>query len=203
MRRRIYKLGLAGIALALLVVSGSTVLALPPQANAHAQAADDTPLNSSSADASPTAAGTANGQGRLTAARLRACQNREHAINTIMSRIDTRAQNQLSLFSAIATRVENFYTSKGKTVSNYNQLTAAIDSAKTQAQTDLGTMQTSSTLDCTGNNPKGVVSAFQSYLKTEITDLQGYRTAVKNLIVAVAHANGVTVSDSSTKGGQQ
>lgn len=207
MSKHINKLGLIGTALALLWVSGSTVLALPPQANAHAQAANGNAASNSSAGAGQAANGQANGQAHLAAAQLKACQNRQSAINTIISHIDTRAQNQLTLFTTIATRVESFYTSKGKTVSNYDQLLSAISAAKNQAETDLSAMQSNSNFSCSSNDPKGMVSLFQNSLKTEITDLQNYRTAVKNLIVAVASANGVTVSSSnqssSTQGGQQ
>lgn len=197
MRKHFNRLGLLGSTLALVAVSGSAVFALPPQASVHAQSTDNTAATT----------GQANGQAHLAAAQLKACQNRETAINNIMSRVDTRAQNQLTLFSTIATRVEGFYTSKGKTVSDYDQLVAAIASAKTQATNDLSTMQGNSTFSCSASDPKGMVTAFQGYLKAEITDLQNYRTAVKNLIVAVASANGTTVSDSSqstsTQGGQQ
>lgn len=214
MRKHINKLGLLGSALALVVVSGSAVFALPSQASVHAQSTDTTSTSTSDTTGSgaasshqPTTTGQANGASHLAAAQPKACQNREAAINNIMSRIDTRAQNQLTLFGTIATRVEGFYTSKGKTVSNYDQLVAAIATAKTQATTDLSTMQGNSTFSCSSSDPKGMVTAFQGYLKTEITDLQSYRTAVKNLVVAVASANGVTVSganqSSSTQGGQQ
>lgn len=204
MRIHINKLGLASSVLALAVVSGSAVFALPPQAQVHAQ----TTTNTSSENATnPGSSQMANGQSHLTAGRLTACKNRETTIRNRMNRIDTRAQNQLTLFGTIATRVENFYTSKGKTVSNYSQLVSAIATAKTQAETDLTTLQTNSTFSCSANDPKGMVTAFQGYLKTEITDLQNYRTAVKNLIVAVASANGVTVSganqSSASQGGQQ
>lgn len=199
MRRHITKLGLISSGLALAVVSGSTVFAMPPHASVHAQVSYGFNNNASNQAAA--------GQAHLAAAQLKACQNRETAINNIMSRIDTRAQNQLTLFSTIATRVENFYTSKGKSASNYAALTGAIDAAKTQAQADLSSLQGNSTFSCTANNPKETVTAFQSYLKTEITDLQNYRTAVKNLIVAVAQANGVNVADTSqtttSQGGQQ
>jgi len=203
MRKHVTKLLLIGAAVALLLAGGSTVLALPLHASVHAQTADDTSTNGDAAGTDPAATAAANGHAHLTAARLKVCQNREKTINTIMSRIDTRAQNQLALFGTIAVRVENFYATSGKTVSNYAQLTAAIDSAKIQAQTDLSAMQSTSTFHCTANNPKGAVAAFRGYLKTEIADLQNYRTSVKDLIVAVAKANGVTVSDSTTQGGQQ
>ncbi|MHB1864785.1 MAG: hypothetical protein ACYCPS_01295 [Candidatus Saccharimonadales bacterium] len=212
MRKHLIKLGIISSALALAVIGGSVVFALPPQANAHAQNSGNPGYGSinnpgshtpNTGNQGPNQA--SNGQSHLAAAQLNACQNRENAINNIMSRIDTRAQNQINLFSTIATRVENFYTSKGKTLSNYNQLVSAVNAAKTQAETDFGTLKTNSTFSCSDNNPKGMVTAFQGYLKTEISDLQNYRTAVKNLIVGVASANGVTVSGSSqstSHGGQ-
>lgn len=196
MRKHINKLGLASSVLSLAMVASSAVFALPPQASSHANAASN-----------PGTSQAANGQSHLAAAQLNACQHRETSVKNIMTRIDTRAQNQLTLFGTIASRVENFSTTKGKTVANYDQLVASINSAKTQAQTDLSTLQTNSTFSCSANDPKGMVTAFQGYLKTEITDLQNYRTAVKNLIVAVASANGETVSASSqstsAQGGQQ
>lgn len=212
MRKYINKLGLASSVLALAMVSGSAVFALPSQANAHAQAANTTTTSTTDPSGSGATQPGNAGSAHAAAGKLKACQNREAAVNNIMQRIDTRAQNQLTLFGTIATRVENFYTAKGKTVSNYDQLVAAISTAKTQAETDLSTMQSNSTFSCSSSNPKATVTAFQSYLKTEIGDLQSYRTAVKNLIVAVAKANGATVSgtgqtsdtstQSSTQGGQ-
>ncbi len=192
MRRHITKLGLISSVIALATISGSAVFALPSGANAHAQSAGSPGYSSTN---NPSTNG--NGQEHLAAGKLKACQNRQNAINNIIGRIDTRAQNQITLFSTIATRVENFYVSKGKTVSNYSQLVAAVASAKTQAETDLSSMQGNSTFSCSANNPKGMVMAFQGYLKTEITDLKNFRTTVKNLIVGVATANGVKLSSSS------
>lgn len=205
MRKHLTKLSLLGSALALAALGSATVFALPSQANVHAQAADTHTSATAGQPTTPGDSSMANGQAHMQAGQLRACQNREKAINNIMTRIDTRAQNQLTLFGTIATRVESFYTAKSKTVSNYDQLVAAIASAKAQAETDFGTMQSNSTFSCTANNPKGMVTSFQNNLKTEISDLKAYKTSVKNLIVAVASANGVTISSSnqaSTTGGQ-
>ncbi len=210
MRKHIHNFRLLGTILSFVAISSSTVLALPSQARVHAQAANSTatttnPTGSSAASShqpSQATSGQSNGQTHLLAAQLKVCQNRETTINNILSRIDTRAQNQITLFGTIATRVEGFYTKQGKTLINYSQLVAAVNTAQTQANTDFGTLKTNSTFSCSSSNPKGMVTAFRGYLKTEITDLQNYRTAVKNLIVGVASANGVTVSGSSTKGGQ-
>lgn len=185
------------VVLAAVLIGGSAVLALPSEANGHAQAAA-----TGSTDANKSTP-QSNAQARIDAARLRACQNRQHAINTIMTRIDTRAQNQITLFGTISTRVENFYVQKGKTVSNYDQLVAAVVAAKTQANNDFSTTQNSGSFSCTVSSPKGTVTAFQSYLKQEISDLQSYRTAVKNLIVGVAKAQGITLSSTSQSTGQE
>jgi hypothetical protein len=210
MRKSITKFGLISSVLSMVLISGSVVFALPHQTSAHAQVAGSGTSNSQAANSAGSTYNqgrgkSANAETRLAAAQLRACQNRQTAINNIMIRIDTRAQNQLNLFGTIATRVENFYVKRGKTLSNYYQLVAAINAAKVQAENDFGTLKNSSTFNCSGTNPKGMILQFRTYLKTEISDLQTYRTAVKNLIVGVASVNGVTVSgsnQSSSQGGR-
>ena len=204
MKKHYKKIGLVGVVLAFTLVSGSAVFALPSEAQAHAQSTVGPGYSSTNNPAvSKAPSGKTNGQAHLQAAQLKACQNRQNAINNIMVRIDTRAQNQLNLFASIATRVENFYTKQGKTLSNYNQLLSAVNTAKTQAEADFGTMKTNSSFSCTSSSPKGMVVLFQGTLKTEITDLQNFRTAVKNLIVGVASANGVTVSQSNHSSSSQ
>ncbi len=194
MRKHINKIGLVSSTLALVMLSGSAVFALPPQANAHALATGGASAAQSSQANNQASQNT---QAGLAKGKLMACQNREVAIKNIISRIDTRAQNQIALFNTIATRVEALYVKEGKTATNYTQLVDAVNAAKTQADTDFSTLKTNSNFSCSSSNPKGMVSSFQSYLKMEISDLQNFRTAVKNLIVAVATANGVKLSTQS------
>ena len=175
--------------LALAVLAGSTVFALPPQASTHAQTVGN---NTSGSNTMPPAASQKGAAGKL-----KACDNRKVAVTNIMNRIDTRTTNQLKLFDTIASRVEAFYTKSGKTVSNYQTLVGDITTAETAAQNDLSTLKDNSTFTCTGD-PHGMVTAFQGYLKTAISDMKNVKTAVKNLIVAVAQANGVNVSSSSS-----
>ncbi len=172
MRKTSYKLILA-TAMSLVVLGGASVFA----ANSHA-----------SADAS------SQGTARLAAAQLNACQKRQTVVNNIMARIVDRGTKQIAVFNTIATRTEAFYVKKGKTVANYVTLVAAVDAAKAKAQTDLAAMKTTNTLACDASNPKGVVSAFQTNLKLEIADLKAYKTAVKNLIVAVKSVQGTDSS---------
>ena len=156
--------------------------------------------NAKTASSAQSAAGNAKTNPGLTQARINVCQKRQAAINNIMSRIDTRAQNQSTLFNDIAQKVEAFYTTSGKTVSNYSTLVANINSASQKTASDLSVLSSNSTFSCTLSNPRGAIDSFRSYLKTEISDLQNLRLQVKDLIVAVAKANNVAVTNQNNSG---
>lgn len=136
---------------------------------------------------------------------MKACQNHEKSINNRMSHIATRGQKQLDLFTTIAERTENFYTKKGKTLDNYDQLVADVNAKKAAAQAAVDTVKSSSvSFKCDGTDPKGAVSTFKDNLKLEISALKAYRTSVKNLIVGVKSVQGTTASSSTgTEGGNQ
>ncbi|HET9850523.1 MAG TPA: hypothetical protein VFP35_02790 [Candidatus Saccharimonadales bacterium] len=197
-------------ALFVLAISGSTALALPAHASTLAQTNPQTTANNyPSPPAGQMGGGTegrANAQTRLEAAKLKACQNREKAIDNIMARISDRGQKQLNLFTTIATRVENFYTKQGKTLSNYDTLVSAVNNQKAAAQTEVDTIKSDSvSFKCDGSDPRGVAQSFKGDLKSVISALQAYRTAVKNLIVGVAGVQSTTSpsSNTGTQGSQQ
>jgi len=182
MRKHVNKLGLLSAVLALAVVSSSAVFALPSQAATNSNAT--------------------NGQTRLAAAQLKVCQRRETVITNIMTRIASRGQKQLTLFSTIASRTETFYTDKGKTLSNYDALVADVNAKQAAAQTAVtAASSASSGFSCDGSDPKGFVSLFKDGLKSEISALQDYRTAVKNLIVGVKSVQGSTTSSANQNNG--
>lgn len=144
----------------------------------------------------------ANAQTRLTDAKLKSCQNRETAINNIMSRLSDRGQKQLDLFSSIADKTEAFYVQKGNTIATYDALIADLATKKTTAEATVATVNSdSTTFKCDGTDPKGVASIFKDSLKAEITALKDYKTAVKNLIVGVKSAQSATALSNTTTGG--
>lgn len=210
MRKHLYKIGLAGSVLSFVLISGTTALALAPQASVHAQAAttttDDGSNGTTGTEAqdstqSATNESTLHGQGKLAQGRLKACENRQKAITNIMSRIADRGKKQLALFGTIATRTETFYMNKGKTLSTYNSLVADVNAKAATAQTAVSNLSTESTgFTCGGSNPKGFVSSFQAGLKTEIGALQDYKTSVKNLIVGVKSVQSTDTNIQSTGG---
>ena len=75
---------------------------------ATAAGTETTVTSEDTAVTSKSDAAKAAHQARLTAVKLRVCQNRQKAITNIMSRIADRGQKQLNLFSNIATKTEAF-----------------------------------------------------------------------------------------------
>lgn len=131
-----------------------------------------------------------NGSLRFTGNKLKVCEQRKGNITSIIDRVVKRTQNQIDLFDKIATRTKTFYANKGKTLSNYDELVAAVTAAKTKAETDLQTIKNNSDFSCSSDDPSGDVSGFKAAVKQEIQDLKAYRTAVKNLIVGVKSVQG-------------
>ena len=133
-------------------------------------------------------------QNRLADAKLKACQTRENAIKKRIEQLTKLATTMQEKFDAIAQRVEKYYTTKvvpgGKTVANYDNLVADIQTKKTAVQTALAQTQANATnFSCTGSDPKGQMTQFRDDMRGVKKALQDYRTSIKNLIVAVHSKN--------------
>lgn len=133
---------------------------------------------------------------KLSAAKLKACENRKANINNRMTRISERATKHLEVFNAISERAQTFYTEKGKTLTNYDQLVANVTAKKAAAESVIASMTTATTeFTCDGVNPKQTVEEFRTGHKSAITALKEYRTAIKDLIVGIKSVN----ADRTTK----
>lgn len=133
---------------------------------------------------------------KLEETKLRICQDREDKINNHMDDIAERGQKKIDLFSTIAERVKSFYLSKGKVLSNYDELVASVETKKAAAQAAVDEVIAGSvTFDCEGDDPKGVASEFKTQVQAMNDALKEFRTAVKNLIVGVKSVQSTTVPE--------
>lgn len=125
-------------------------------------------------------------RGGLIEGRLRACEARQDAVKNRMNSLTKLAKNIEDKFDSIATRVEDFYTKSGKTVSNYNALVTDISAKKDVVTADLTDAQSKvDAFSCSADDPKGLLTQFRLEMQKVKTDLKNYRTSIKNLIVAV------------------
>src|SRR4051812_48634800 len=103
--RIISKLSFAAISIVALAATGTQTFALSAHATTKAsltteQSSTTTTDDSSAADTQNKSANrSALAQEKLTAVKLKVCQNREKAIQKILTKIADRGQKQLDLFT--------------------------------------------------------------------------------------------------------
>ena len=126
---------------------------------------------------------------RLEGKKLELCKAREQRISATMTQMSTRGENHLAVFTKIADRVEAFYTDKGRTVANYDALVAEVAAKRQAAETAIETTKSvDGVFSCDSDNPKIASEQFRDAFKAQVAALKDYRTAIKNLIVAVKSA---------------
>jgi hypothetical protein len=154
----------------------------------HATETENTTTEHSTGDDTSTRsqARVAAAKAHLDAVKLKVCQKRQDHINKRMKNVANHGQRLIDVFTKIAERTEAFYTSKGKTLSNYDALVADVNAKKTAADTAVADIKAKSvTFKCDGTDPKGSIQEFKDSLASEHAAIKAYKTAVKNLIVGV------------------
>jgi hypothetical protein len=136
---------------------------------------------------------------KLAADKLGICQKRETEITNIMARMGDRGQKQLDLFAGIATRAENFYTEKGKTLSNYDLPVTDVNNKEATAQLAVNAVKVATpSFKCDGDNPKATATSFKNIVKIQIDALNAYKQSVKNLIVGIKSVQSTTATTTTT-----
>lgn len=126
--------------------------------------------------------------------RTKSCEARMETIVNRSNSLTQRAQKMEEKFASIASRVEEFYTNKlvpaGITVSNYDSLVAEISTKKDAVDTALSEAKDKALdSDCSDvSTAKGRIGEYRQAMIKVIRALKEYRTAIKNLIVAVRTA---------------
>jgi hypothetical protein len=158
-----------------------------------ALAANDTPKGNGNGNGrKPVVAATAQARSeavksaRLDAAKKRSCDNKERSIKQRSSNFVRHAENHLAVFDKISTRTQKFAEEKNRKPANYDELVAAVDTAREQAVEDIESFKNSSQdFDCDGDNPRAAGRVLQEEAKLVRASLKEYRTAIRNLIVGV------------------
>lgn len=137
---------------------------------------------------------------KLETRRLEACEKKEAKINAILDRSVAQSEKHLAVFEKIEERVKTFYTDKNLNVANYDTLLATVDEKHTAATAQIEAADAAEFAceDAESTSPTG---AIKEIVTNKNDAIQEYRTALKDLIVAIKGASTSTdkSSDSSTE----
>lgn len=125
---------------------------------------------------------------KLDSKRLDVCEKREGRINDIIDRSVTQSQKHLEVFEKIEERVKTFYTDKNLNVENYETLLATVDEKHTSAVAQIEAAQQTdfNCEDAASTRPTGVI---KDVVNAKNDAIKEYRTALKDLIVAIKGAS--------------
>ena len=121
--------------------------------------------------------------------RQKACEKRKAGLTKRMQDAVRYAQKHEAVFDKLYTRVKNFYETKQLTVTDYDSLVAAVDEAQANSAASIAALRSLEVnVDCTSETVADDVAAFQQAVKSTRDNLQTYKSALVNLIMAVKSA---------------
>lgn len=119
--------------------------------------------------------------------RKKACEARSDELTTRLNNKIKNAEDHKAVFDKIFARVTTFHDSKGLMTANYDDLLAKATAAQQAASDSIATLKSfNTTVDCTNVGAAATkLAAFKDALTQTKDSLKAYRTAIKNLTVAI------------------
>ena len=121
---------------------------------------------------------------KIKGKRLEACMKHESKINEVIDAAHSRGARVVERLSNVDTSVREFYAKKNLSLSNYDELTNAIDDAKASALAAVSVTdeQTFVCSDDDSTRPGGVIS---DAVKAQHSAVKEYRDSIRALIEAI------------------
>ncbi len=114
------------------------------------------------------------------------CERRQEQLTKIMPRLATGAISVKTAIDTANERVQGFYDSGQLTVSNYEELKAKVDVAKTDSEVALEVVTSYQfELDCENANVGEQLDAYRASITEAKDSLKAYRVALVDLISAM------------------
>ena len=135
--------------------------------------------------------------------RTKACESHKHGLETKFARITTNSQRLEDHIGTFLTRAETYQSTNNITVDNWTTLVANADAAKLKVDASIANLKTvTPTLDCNSTTVAQDVATFKAAAQQVRTDLKAYKTAVKDVFVALENAKEAanTTTDTNTEG---
>ncbi len=129
------------------------------------------------------------------AQRQKTCENIQKAVNNKLSAFNNNADKYLSRLDDVFTKLQDYQTANNVSADNYESLlTTAKDNQTTAAAAVTALSQVADSLDCTESDPAAMLATAKESASGTRDALKAYRTALKNIVVALAQAQGEDVT---------
>jgi hypothetical protein len=135
---------------------------------------------------------------KTAAQRQKVCVNVQKAVNNKLSAFNNHADSYLTRLNTAYTKLKDYQSTKNVQVDNWDSLLSAANDKQASATASVDALKALGTsVDCTSSDPAAMLASVKSGAADTRNVLKEYRTSLKNIIVALAHANGA--DDSATK----
>lgn len=136
-----------------------------------------------------------------TEAFQKACENKRENFKTRMETVITAVQRRGETLNTLVERIKTYVKDNNLTVANYADLLTAIETQKSLAQTIAqSAKENGGSFDCSDSAAaKESLAGVSDAVTQEVSAINAYKTAVKNLIVAVKTAAAATGGTSNAQ----
>ena len=132
--------------------------------------------------------------------RAKTCLQIQKAVNNKLKAFDNHADKYLTRLNTLFTKVQAYQTEHNVTVADYDALVATATQKQTDATVAVDALKSlGTTIDCTSSDPASMLSSVKSGAADARNALKAYRTALKDIVVALVQAN--KTEDSTTTEG--
>lgn len=145
--------------------------------------------------------------------RTKTCESRRKGLETKFARIVANSKKLETKIGVFQTRATEYKTTNNVTVDGWDDMVTKANDAKTKLDESIVDLEAlDPTVDCESTTVAEQIATFKTTAQQVKTDLKAYKTAVKNLFVALQNAKGdgddstdadTTTTPTTTEGGNQ
>jgi|GEM_PF-3766010 hypothetical protein len=129
------------------------------------------------------------------------CQNREQSMNTKITALNSAAKSQLGNLDSAFMKLKAYQSTNNVTVANFADLVNAANTQQQNATNEVAALGSAGvSVDCTSENVAVQLGTIKQSVVAARTALKDYRTALHNILVALA---GATQVADTTEGGTE
>lgn len=125
--------------------------------------------------------------------RQKTCAHIQKAVNNKLNAFDNHATTYLTRLNDVFTKLQSYQSTNNIQAANYDSLVQTATAKQVAATSAVAALKSlGSTIDCSSSDPASMLSDVKVGAASSRDALKAYRTALKDIVVALAQAQGGT-----------